>query len=70
MVSTRSGVFAKLASLLLSQCVCLLLLLRFNLFSLLFIDFTEKQKHQLFDLFMDSLVAPCICPDWGSNPQP
>ena len=38
----------------------------------LFIHFRERVRniHLLFHLFMHSLIASCMCPDWRSNPQP
>ena len=33
----------------------------------------ERERERginLFHLFMHSLVASCMCPDWGSNSQP
>ena len=30
----------------------------------------DRNINLLFHLFMNSLVAPCMCPDWGWNPQP
>ena len=45
----------------------------------LFIAFREEGRDRetergtsilLFYLFMHSLIAPFMCPDWGLNPQP
>ena len=30
----------------------------------------EREMDLLFHLFMHSLVVSCVCPNWGSNPQP
>ena len=30
----------------------------------------ERNINLLFHLFMHSLVASCMCPDWGLNLQP
>ena len=31
---------------------------------------TDIDIDSLFPLFVHSLVDSCLCPDWGSNPQP
>ena len=41
------------------------------LFYFLCVDSREKEGDiDLFYLPMHSLVESCMCPDWGSNPQP
>ena len=30
----------------------------------------QRDVNVLFHLFMHSLADSCVCPDWGSNPQP
>ena len=35
-----------------------------------FTCFREREIDLLFHLPMRSLVVSCMCPDWGSNPQP
>ena len=32
--------------------------------------FGERNTNLLFHLFLHSLFDSCMCPEWGSNPQP
>lgn len=40
----------------------------------IFLNWLEREREgsvdPLFHLSMRPLVAPCVCPDWGSNPKP
>ena len=54
-----------------AQCVYLRLQLGWKSFCIIFKSiFRDRNIDLLFHLLMRSSVDSCMCPDWGSNPQP